>query len=121
MVLRLSLIYCLLERWKSATTPVLINVDHLEAALAVWRYCEESAAQLFAKQGGDYLSKKVLALLDDGPKTKTDLNKHLSPRQKELIEETLSELEREGQIRQSIVKQQGRGRPSEKWELVRPA
>jgi len=44
---RLALIYCLLDGKNQ------IDLPHLQAALAVWRYCEASAAHIFGKALGD--------------------------------------------------------------------
>ena len=46
-VLRLSLIYALLDGSDT------IDVPHLRAALAIWRYCDESARLIFTPDGGD--------------------------------------------------------------------
>lgn len=54
-MLRLSLVYALLDG-----SPV-INVDHVNAALAVWRYCEESAARIFGATSGDPVADRILA------------------------------------------------------------
>jgi hypothetical protein len=118
MVLRLALIYYLLDRWTDATKSNAIAKDHLEAALAVWRYCEQSAQQLFGGKGGDVFADKLLQLLNDGPKTRTELNKHLSPKQKEAVVDTLERMERAGQVRRRTVKQSGAGRPATQWEKV---
>ena len=118
MVLRIALIYCLLDQWCSTTKDVSISVKHLDAAMAVWRYCEFSAQQLFSGQGGDPLVDKLLALLSSGAMTKNDINRHLSPKQKDLVEETLDGMRRWGQVRRSIVKHPGPGRPATRWELI---
>ncbi len=55
--LRLSVAYALLDG-----SPV-IGVPHLEAALAVWRYCEASARYLFGEATGDEVADKLLAAL----------------------------------------------------------
>lgn len=54
-VLRLSLLYAVLDR-----SP-LIRTGHLAAALALWRYCEESAAAIFGPRGADALAGTILA------------------------------------------------------------
>jgi hypothetical protein len=53
-VLRLSLIYALLD--KSA----VIKVQHLKAALAVWEYCERSAILIFGQRLGDPTADRIL-------------------------------------------------------------
>lgn len=118
IVLRLALVYCLLDRWQSANKAPRIAVEHLEAALAVWSYCEQSAMQLFRGRGEDAFANKLLALLSTQPMTKHELNKHLSPRQKTVVDKTLAILERSGQVQRSIVKHSGAGRPAKKWERV---
>lgn len=60
-VQRLSLAYALLDR-----SPV-ITVRHLEAALEVWRYCEESTAYIFGGRTGDQLADRLLRLLRGQP------------------------------------------------------
>jgi hypothetical protein len=61
-VMRLAAVYCLLDRSK------YIRLEHLEAGLEVWRYCEESAAYLFGESMGDAQAERLLeALRDAGP------------------------------------------------------
>jgi DNA replicative helicase MCM subunit Mcm2 (Cdc46/Mcm family) len=56
-VLRLSGIYALLDCSKE------IRVDHLRAALSLWRYCEDSARWIFETGAGDKNADKILAAL----------------------------------------------------------
>lgn len=67
--LRLSLIYALLDGAGA------IQRQHLEAALAVWRYCEASVASIFAARLGDPEADKILHAMESGPKTLTELHK----------------------------------------------
>jgi hypothetical protein len=53
-VRRLAVIYALL-----ACQPV-VGVEHLRAAIAVWDYCEASAAHLFGGKVGDPLADRIL-------------------------------------------------------------
>jgi len=46
-VIRLALIYALLDRARQ------IDVVHLDAALAVWRFCEASARHIFGDTQGN--------------------------------------------------------------------
>jgi hypothetical protein len=55
--LRLSLVYCLID---GATE---IDESHLNAALALWRYCEASAKKIFGDTVGDPLADEVLGVL----------------------------------------------------------
>jgi hypothetical protein len=52
-VIRLALIYALLDQRTE------IDVAHLEAALAVWEYCEASAAGVFGKLLGDPVADEI--------------------------------------------------------------
>jgi hypothetical protein len=83
IVMRLACIYAILDRtnW--------VHREHLEAALAVWKYCEQSAAYVFGEAMGDREADKVTkAILETGGKgiTRTQLNRNafngrLSPTQ----------------------------------------
>lgn len=55
--LRLSLIYALLDRSR------VIDVDHLEAAYAVWSYCQASARWLYGNSTGDPVADRIAAAL----------------------------------------------------------
>jgi hypothetical protein len=67
--LRLSLVYALID---GATA---IQRPHLEAALAVWSYSEESAKFIFGDAIGDPVADTILrALRTSGPKTQTQLS-----------------------------------------------
>jgi Protein of unknown function (DUF3987) len=69
-VLRLSCLFALLDQ------QVSINREHLEAALAVWQYCEDSARFVFGNSTGDKLADEVLSLLMDKSEsglTKTEI------------------------------------------------
>ena len=58
-VVRLSLIYALLD------CSALIRRPHLEAALALWQYCEDSARFIFGDAIGDRLADEILLALRD--------------------------------------------------------
>ena len=58
-VVRLSLIYAVLD-CSDCIRPV-----HLEAALAAWRYCEDSARYIFGASLGDSVADEILAALRD--------------------------------------------------------
>ena len=59
--LRLSLVYALFD--KSTT----IEPPHLKAALALWDYCERSAAFIFGNRLGDRDAEKILEALQAAP------------------------------------------------------
>ena len=61
-VLRLSMLYALLEK------STVIKHGHLNAALALWHYAEESAAYIFGEATGDETADTILtALTKAGP------------------------------------------------------
>ena len=60
-ILRLSMIYALVDQ--SAT----ILLDHVNAAKAVWDYCEQSARLLFGKRNGDVLDDRILDEIKQQP------------------------------------------------------
>jgi hypothetical protein len=69
-VRRLALIYAVLDQSPR------VKLVHLGAALAVWRYCEDSAAYLFADAPPASLDARVMAWLSrrDGWVSKTDIS-----------------------------------------------
>lgn len=110
--LRLSCLYALLDQ-SSVIQPV-----HLEAALAVWAYCEASVLYLFGSRLGHPIADAILdALRQGGRLTRTQI-RDLFTRNKnaDQIQEALSMLERAG-----LAKRGSRdtgGRPEEYWEPV---
>lgn len=102
--LRLALIYALLDGAER------IAENHLQAALAMWNYAQESALYIFGDRVADPLEEKVLEALRAGPLTATELsaalNRHV-PRER--LQPLLQQLE--GQQRISILKQKNAGRP----------
>ena len=78
-VMRLSAIYALLDKSR------LIRPEHHEAAMALWRYCEQSARWIFGTSTGDRNADKILSALRHAPNgmTKTEIsievfNRHAS-------------------------------------------
>jgi len=60
-VLRLSLLYALLDCSEQ------IRFEHLEAALDLWEYSEQSAVQIFGDSLGDPIADKIRQALRDKP------------------------------------------------------
>jgi hypothetical protein len=56
-VLRLSLVYALLDRYQQ------IHPEHLRAANAFWRYCAASARYIFGDALGDPVADTIMAAL----------------------------------------------------------
>jgi hypothetical protein len=56
-VMRLCLLYALLDRTRT------ISAEHLSAALALWRYCEDSARYIFGDKVGERVADALLDML----------------------------------------------------------
>jgi Bifunctional DNA primase/polymerase, N-terminal/Primase C terminal 2 (PriCT-2) len=112
-VVRLALVYCLLD---GATQ---IDVPHLEAGLAVWHYCEASAAYIFGESLGDPLADEINAALRQAGKrgmSRTEIYHLFSGNQKsERIGAALVLLFNNGKATRGTRPAEGRGRPAEVW------
>jgi len=101
---RLALIYALLDGQNS------IMERHLDAALALWRYAQESAMYIFGDRSADPMEEKILEALKQGPLTATELsavfNRHVP---KERLQSLLQRMEAQQRI--SVTKQKNGGRP----------
>lgn len=123
-VVRLALIYALLDA--PAGSEPEIAPEHLEAALAVWRYCADSAKHIFGDSLGDPKADEALCLLRTaGPQgmTRTQLGYDLFGRQNvtaERIARVLRVLSDCHLARRQEGKSDGRGRPAEIWVATSP-
>lgn len=117
IVLRVALIYSLLDPAPRSVKKMIWPI-HLNAALAVWRYNEESVRLLFGKRAGTSLGDSILKQLAEGPLTKEQLNGHVSKGQRQELRPVLRELEAAALI-QSSKRKEGTGRPATVYELVR--
>ncbi len=114
--LRLSVAYALLDG-----SPV-IEIPHLEAALAVWRYCEASALYLFGDKSGDDIADRLLLAVraaGEAGLTTTEQNRlfsgHATTRQLDVTRQLLQE---RGLI---VTEQQAtKGRPRLVSKAVQP-
>ena len=108
--LRLALIYALLDGSDD------VSSAHVKAALAVWKYCEQSAMFLFGTTLGDPVADIILQALLTAPNglTRTEI-RNLFNRHKDADEigRALKLLEEREQAR--CEKQTTRGRPEERW------
>jgi len=113
-VLRLSMVYALSDQCTA------IDVMHLKAALAFWRYCDESACLIFEgtdpETDGDPLAARLPAVIRASPNglTRRDLHKALCGHvpAKELVA-ALAKLRDRGLVRRT-EKETG-GRKAECW------
>jgi hypothetical protein len=113
-VLRLALIYCLLDEKPNRTG---VQPDHLRAALAVWEYSVASAYMLFQSVSGSSLGDKLLSLLANGSMKRNEFTNHISRPSGE-IEAELNKLLEAGRVMKAKEKRSGAGRPAEVWQLV---
>jgi hypothetical protein len=109
-VIRLALIYALLDEQSVIDTP------HLEAAYALWRFCEASAERIFGDATGNALADEILTTLRQTPagmtrKAISDLcvGHHKTGR----VGEALALLLRFGKVRMEL--RPSLGRPIEIW------
>jgi hypothetical protein len=69
-VLRLSLIYALLDRSR------VITEEHLRSALALWAYCDASAAFVFGHKTGNMVADRLYSFLQQGAQTMTAISNY---------------------------------------------
>ena len=111
-VLRLSVLYAALDGSQ------LIQIEHLEAALAVWQYCEASARYIFGDATGDPTADRIMEALANGEMDRTAIyylfGKHVSS---ERIGQALAMLCSANLVRVERRESDG-GRPREVWLLA---
>lgn len=110
-VLRLSLLYALLDRSEA------VRVPHLQSALELWAYSERSALHIFGDATGDPVADTIYAALRNGRLSRSAISglfqRHVSsPR----IEQALTYLLQKGRVR--MITEETEGRPIEYWERV---
>jgi hypothetical protein len=113
-VLRIALIYALLDRQK------LIDAPHLRAALACWNYAEASARFVFGESLGDPVADEILRALRASPDgmTRTELMHHFGRNlSSEQIGRALAVLVRGNFVVAEAVTTGGR--PAQRWRAVR--
>lgn len=111
LVMRLSLIFALSTRSKA------VSVQHLEAALEIWRYCEASAKFIFGDRTGDPIADLIMAELrkDAEGLSRTQISDLFAGnKSKSAIEFALRTLAMSGAISRTSVSS-GKGRPVERW------
>jgi len=114
--IRLALIYALLDGASS------IEVEHLQAAFALWGYAARSAVWALGDATGDPLAELIHRTLLENPGglTRTQLHELLHRnRPAAQIREALAALEQTGRAEKSRRSQTG-GRPAELWTAITP-
>ena len=107
-VLRISVLEAALDRSEQ------IRAEHLQAALAIWKYCADSAAWIFGDAIGDPTADTILAALRQGPLTRTDINNLLGRHVAQArVEQALLALLTTGRVERRT--EQTGGRPVETW------
>jgi hypothetical protein len=114
-VMRLALIYAMLDQSD------VIGLPHLEAALAVWQYCEDSARYIFGSLLGDPTADTILTALRAAPDGLT---------RTQIANDVLGKHKPSGEISRALAALVGQrlaapetietgGRPSEIWRAVK--
>lgn len=109
-VMRLACVYAMLDR------QMVIGRQHLEAALAVWFYCEDSARWIFGEAVGDPVADEILRQLHENPAglTRTEIGNALGRHQpREVLDSALAQLRQQGLA--DSERHGTKGRPVEKW------
>jgi phage/plasmid primase-like uncharacterized protein len=114
-VVRLAMIYTLLD---GLTT---IGLVHLEAAVALWQYCEQSARYVFHGRQTDGVAEKILNALAEKPMTSTEIHRlfgnHVN---KGRLSAVLSQLKGSNQIEDEQFRSEGQKKPTTFWKIKSP-
>lgn len=113
-VLRLSLLYALLDR------SAVVTVAHLQSAVELWGYSEMSVHHIFGDATGDGVADTIWAVLRQNNRmTRGDiselLGRNVSSARIDAARNTLMHLHR---IEVSFDQTGGRGRPPEVWSVA---
>lgn len=110
-VMRIACIYALLDLSDK------VRVEHLEAALAVWDYCEASARYIFGNSLGDPAADELLNVLrkvGQNGMTRTEISNYFGRHKNaQQLSRALSLLSERGLAYR--LKETGYGRPVERW------
>ena len=113
LVARLASIFALLD------CSDRIRSQHLEAAMEVWAYCDDSVLHFFGDSIGNETANAILRKLraSSGGLTRSQLSLALGNHKgKELLNQALAALKRAGRITSESV--QTGGRPAELWKVL---
>jgi hypothetical protein len=113
-VLRLSCLYALLDN------SAIVRIEHLQAALACWKYAEDSARYIFGdSSSGDPVVDAIARALrvSDSGLTRTDIRDLFGRNQSAArIDVALNVLLEQNKV--TMQKQDSGGRPTELWMWV---
>jgi hypothetical protein len=115
-VIRLALVYAATDKSNQ------IKRVHLQAALALWQYSEDSARFIFGDSLGDPVADELLqALRTSGGMTRTGIRDYFARNQnREKVGPALEALKNCGMVKCEPKKTGGRGRPEEFWTATKP-
>jgi hypothetical protein len=116
-VMRLACLYALLDR------SAVIRLAHLEAALALWRYAENSARFIFGQAMGDPVADDILRALKEAGEaglTQNQLNELFSGHVKSgVLSQALTALIEAGRVVSQEEPSGARGgRPARRWKIL---
>ncbi len=114
--MRLACLYALLD-----SSPI-IRFEHLEAAVALWMYCEQSARYIFGNSLGDPIADSIKQALDETQEgiTRTEISSNILKRNvpANKIEDALNKLFVSGCAYKKTDATE-KGRPSERWFSIK--
>jgi len=115
-VMRLAMVYALLD------CEPMIGRLHLEAALALWKYCADSVRYIFGEAMGDPVADAILMAMREAAETgltRTDINnlfkRHQGSAAIGRALESLAEAGRAFSRKEPSRGESGEGRPIERW------
>jgi len=116
-VLHLAMIYAVLDG------STIINEYHLEAALAAWDYCEQSALYIFGDHESDPIAEKIIRGLKNGPLSTTAIHSEIFNRNTKAnrINDVLHDLILRGKVVPSEERNEHGGRPRTIYSLSDPS
>ncbi|NPU98092.1 MAG: hypothetical protein HPY51_12860 [Candidatus Omnitrophica bacterium] len=113
---RLACLYALLD------PSGIVDVPHLKAALAVWRYAEDSARYIFGDATGNPVADTIMTHLRQSPdgltRKEITVDVFRGNKSRKEISAALHLLEEAEMVRQEKIQTDGPGRPEERWLAV---
>jgi hypothetical protein len=115
IVMRMACLYALLDGCSR------IKTQHLRASLASWKYCLDSCRFVFGDAAGDPVANEILKGLRDTREegmSRSDINNYLGHhKSSKEITRALMLLQKQAQAK--LVREEGKGRPAERWFALR--